>query len=234
MDDWVKLAIAAAAGTGLLMTGGAAAPVLAPLLGAEAAAAGAAGAAGAGAAATGAAATGAAATGATAVGGLGGLGGAAATAANIAPTATGAMSYVTPSLLGGAESATAGMASLDAIAASQPGFSAAGTGALEGLAAANPGYAAGGETALNGLASDQAMGGFGGYMKDAGKAASTYNQVSGAGAPQQGMPPPAPRPVFQGEAPQIAQQQQAPMRGGNEFARMMLEQSMRQRRGMLG
>ena len=71
MDDWLKWAIPIAAGAGLLATGGAAAPALAPLLGAEAAVGGAA-AAGAGATAAGTAGAG---LGTTAVGGLGGLGG---------------------------------------------------------------------------------------------------------------------------------------------------------------
>jgi hypothetical protein len=67
-------------------------------------------------------------------------------------------------------------------------------------------------------------------LGQAGKAASAYGKVNQAmGGGQQEMAPPAPHPIFQGEAPQIAQAQ--PQHGGNQFAQMLLEQ---RRRGMLG
>jgi predicted alpha/beta superfamily hydrolase len=69
-----------------------------------------------------------------------------------------------------------------------------------------------------------------GYANSAGKAASAYGKVNEAmGGGQQQMAPPAPQPIFQGEAPPIAQQQE--QGGGHEFTRMLLE---KRNRGMLG
>jgi hypothetical protein len=135
-----------------------------------------------------------------------------------APEAAGTMAYTTPSLF-----------APDAITASQASYAANGS-ALDGLAAAQPGYAAGGDTALNSIAADQGMGGYAGYAKDLSKASTAYNTMNGAvGGTQPQHAAPAPRPVFQGEAPQIARQQQQPHE--NQFARMLLEQ---RKRGMLG
>lgn len=69
-----------------------------------------------------------------------------------------------------------------------------------------------------------------GMLSQAGKAASTYGKVNEAmGGGQQGMPPPAPRPIFQGEAAPITQA--PPQRNNHQFAQMLLEQ---RKRGMLG
>lgn len=157
-----------------------------------------------GAAAAGAGALGAGALGAAEAGAATGLLGAAPEAGALlgaaAPEA-GAMAYVTPSILNPAAVAE-GMA---------PGAYSDVAG--EAFAAAHPAVPAW-QTALG----------------QAGKAGAAYGKVSGAmGGQQQGMPPPAPRPIFQGDAPQIAQAQ--PQHGGNQFAQMLLEQ---RRRGMLG
>jgi hypothetical protein len=120
----------------------------------------------------------------------------------------GSMAYVTPSVT--AAEGAVGTTALDGIAAQQ---------------AANGYVATGGETALNNIAAQQsAMG----YLKGGAKAASTYNAVSSAGQPPP-MAPPAPQPIFQGEAPPIAQQQE--QGSDHEFTRMLLE---KRNRGMLG
>lgn len=67
-----------------------------------------------------------------------------------------------------------------------------------------------------------------GQAGKAGKAYSAVNAGMGAGQPQQ-MPPPQARPVFEGQAAPIAQQQ--PERNSHQFAQMLLEQ---RKRGMLG
>ena len=170
------------------------------------------------AAATGVAATGAGAAGAGALGagalgaaeagaatGLLGAGtGAAAADAGLlaaAPEAASAMTYVTPSIAGEAGVAEGMQAGAYSDVAG------------ETYAAAHP-AASGWQTAL-------------GRVNKAGQA---YGKVNDAmGGQQQAAPPPQARPVFQGEAPQIAPQQQ--QRGGNQFAQMLLEQ---RRRGMLG
>jgi len=101
-------------------------------------------------------------------------------------------------MLAGGESATAGMSSLDAIAASQPGYMANGAG-LDAVAASQPGYVANGAT-LDGLKAGSAFGA-------AGKAASSYSTVSNAaGGNQPQRQAPAPRPVYQGEQAPIAPQ----------------------------
>lgn len=97
----------------------------------------------------------------------------------------------------GAESATSGMSSLDAIAASQPGYVANGSG-LEAVAASQPGYVANG-AALDGLSTGTSFGA-------AGKAVSNYNTMNKAmGGGQQQRQAPASRPVFQGEQAPISQ-----------------------------
>lgn len=69
---------------------------------------------------------------------------------------------------------------------------------------------------------------YGGQM---GKAASNYGTMNSAmGGGQQPGPQGPSRPVFQGQAPQIAQQQQEPQ--ANQFARMLMEKRMRG--GMMG
>jgi len=80
------------------------------------------------------------------------------------------------------------MESLDAIAASQPGYVPNGAG-MDAVSASQPGYAADG-SALNNMKYESAMG-------NAGRAYSRYNQASEAagGQPEQA-PPPQGRAVF--------------------------------------
>ncbi|MEW6022861.1 MAG: hypothetical protein AB1807_12045 [Pseudomonadota bacterium] len=95
--------------------------------------------------------------------------------------------------------ATAGMSSLDAIAASQPGYTAAqGEAAMNAVAASQPGYNAAGGTALENLKA-------GSTMQSLGKGAATYGRMSQAmgGGQQQRAPAPG-QPLFQGEQPSIA------------------------------
>lgn len=97
-------------------------------------------------------------------------------------------------MLGG--QATGGMSSLDAIAASQPGYVANGAG-MDAVAASQPGYAANGAS-LEGLKGGSTLG-------SAAKGMSNYNTANramGGGQPQHQAP--APRPVFQGEQAPIA------------------------------
>lgn len=156
------------------------------------------------AAATGAGALGAGALGAGALGAGGSAAGLLAT-----PAATGAMAYVTPSLA----PSLSGVLSGTAMEYGTPAMLAEAGAAAS--AAPAPGLLA------------QA----GGYLKDAGKAASAYDAVSGGmGGQQQGMPPPAPRAVFEGQPPAPITQEQ-PQRNDHEFAQMLLEQ---RKRGMLG
>jgi len=99
------------------------------------------------------------------------------------------------------------MSSLDAIAASQPGYVANGAG-LDAVSASMPGYVPDG-SALAGLKAGSTLG-------SVGKAASTYSSVNramGGGQPQRQAP--AGRPIFTGEAPQIAGGMGAPARGNN-------------------
>lgn len=171
-------------------------------LGTAAAGAGAAGALGSGAAGAGLLGAEAAGTGMLAAdAGATGLMGGEAALA-AAPEASGAMAYTTPSIFAEAPVAEGMM----------PGAYSDVAG--EQYAAAHP------------------SSGLMGYGKQAGKAASTYSAVNGAmGGNQPQRPPPQGRPVFQGEAPPIAQQQVQPQE--NQFARMLQEQRMRAR-GMLG
>lgn len=98
-------------------------------------------------------------------------------------------------LLGG-ESATAGMSSLDAIAASQPGYVANGS-ALDSLAASMPNYTPNG-AALDGLKAGSSFG-------SAAKGAANYGRMNQAmGGGQQQRPAPQGQPLFQGEQPSIA------------------------------
>jgi hypothetical protein len=169
-------------------------------------------------AALGTAAAGAGAAGAGALGagsaGAGLLGAeAAGTGAGMlaaAPEVSGAMAYTTPSI-----------------------FPAAG-GELSGTLAGTD-LAYGSPTALANapsVAPPTMMEQLGGYAKQGSKAASTYGTVSGAmGGNQPQRPPPQGRPVFQGEAPPIAQQQMQPQQ--NQYALALLEQQKRAR-GMLG
>lgn len=95
--------------------------------------------------------------------------------------------------------ATAGMSSLDAIAASQPGYTAAqGEAAMNAVAASQPGYNAAGGSALQNLKA-------GSTMQSLGKGAATYGRMSQAmgGGQQQRAPAPG-QPLFQGEQPSIA------------------------------
>ena len=98
-------------------------------------------------------------------------------------------------MLGG-ESATAGMSSLDAIAASQPGYVANGAG-LDAVSASLPGYVPDG-SALAGLKAGSAYG-------SAAKGAANYGRMNQAmGGNQQQRPAPQGQPLFQGEQPSIA------------------------------
>lgn len=138
---------------------------------------------------------------------LGATGAGAAGTAGAATAAPGVTAFVTPGvtqggILAGGESATAGMASLDAIAASQPGYLANGAG-LEAVAASQPGYVANG-AALNGLKAGSALG-------SAAKGVSAYGSMNNAMGGNQAPPPgPAARPAFQGQRPPIAPQGPAP------------------------
>jgi len=202
MNDWWKMALGGAAGAGLLaMTGGAAAPGLAGLLGTGGAAAG----AGAGTAAGTAGATtagllGTGAEAATAGGMLAAEGtGAAATGAGSglfgasgAAGAPGIMSFTTPSVTGatGFGELSGSLAGTDLAYGSPAALADAGAAAA---AVPEPGMLA------------QA----GGYAKTGVKAMGAYNAVNNAAGGNQPQMAPPPRPVFGGEAPQIAPQGQA-------------------------
>jgi len=193
MNDWWKMGLAGVAGAGLLAaTGGTALPGI--LAGDGAAAAGA-GAAGAGAAGAGAAAGGAGTTGGILAGesaGATGLGMLAPEGA--AAAAPGAMAFTTPPVAGGPLSGVLSGTTFDY-----------GTPAM--LADANAAAA----TPQPGLLSQ-----VGGYAKTGMKAASAFGSVNkamgGGQAPQQA---PAPRPIFTGEAPQIAGAMGAPAQTNN-------------------
>lgn len=104
-------------------------------------------------------------------------------------------------LLGGG-SATAGMSSLDAIAASQPGYVANGAG-LDAVSASLPNYTPDG-AALANLKVGSALGA-------AGKAGANYNTVNKAmGGEQPQRRAPQGRPIFQGEPAPIAPAASAP------------------------
>ncbi len=142
--------------------------------------------------------------------------------------APGAMTFVTPAvtegMLGGAgagaggaagggllggESATAGMSSLDAIAASQPGYTAAqGEAAMNAVAASQPGYVADG-SALANLKTGSTYG-------SAARGAANYSRMNQAmGGGQQQRPAPQGQPLFQGEQPSIAGGMGAPAQNNN-------------------
>lgn len=98
-------------------------------------------------------------------------------------------------MLGG-ESATAGMSSLDAIAAGQQGYVANGAG-LDAVAASQPGYIADGSSLANLKA--------GSTLGSVGKGAANYGRMNQAmGGNQQQRPAPQGQPLFQGEQPSIA------------------------------
>jgi hypothetical protein len=165
----------------------------------------------------------AAAYGAGATGGLTGAGTAAMGGAGTGATG-GAMAFTTPSIFATGE--TGGM--LGAGEAGTTGAGILGDGAVaEGAQAGAYSDVAGEQYAMAHPPADWM-----GYGKNAGKAASTYSAVNGAmGGNQPQRPPPQGRPVFQGEAPPIAQQQMQPQQ--NQYALALLEQQKRAR-GMLG
>lgn len=230
MNNWWKGALLGAGALGLsALTGGVAAGPLAGLLGGagEGAAA-----AGTGAAALGeGAAAGAGMGGASAAGMMGAaapeLSGALA-GTDLAYGATaatpGATAFVTPPVTGGLMGGTSAANMMASAMAPQ-----AAAGSLVGTDAAY-----GGAQALANAPSvaPSALQQAGEYARMGGKAASAYGTVQqGMGAGQQPMQAPAPRPIFQGPAPQIAPQGLMGNPQQNQFAQMLLAQ---RQRGMLG
>lgn len=162
---------------------------------------------------------------------LGGEGAAAAGAAGAAESgalgvgaagaaAPGAMAFTTPSIMGAASPGLSGMLAGTTAEYGTPAMLA--EASANAAAAPTPGMLAQ----------------MGGYAKDAGKALSTYNSVSGAMGGGQGAAPlpPQGQPVFQGAATPITPQgPSGPMMGAQDtpFMRLLMDQKMKQR-GMLG